>query len=130
MIEVSPAVGRPRMALETADTQNAELISSAFVGARAIRGPHLRRVAARESRTGARRGTGALALGAFGRRCGWSRLARLLLLVGEDLLRRLAGEQGDELLGVDRLPLQQQLRDPLEVVAALAEQALGGLVGA
>src|SRR4051794_21552099 len=90
----------------------------------------LRGIAAGEAGAGARRWAGALALGAFGRRGGRSRLARLLLLVGEDLLRRLAGEQGDELLGIDRLPLQQQLRDPLEILAALAEQALRALVGA
>src|SRR6201747_968663 len=57
------------------------------------------------------------------------RLGRLLVL-SEDLVLGLAFEQGGELVGVDRLPLQQQFRDPVEFVAALAEQALGGLVGA
>ena len=44
-------------------------------------------------------------------------------------LPRCAVEQGDELLGVDRLALEQDLRQRLEVVAALVEDVLGGLVG-
>src|SRR6478752_1432489 len=87
-------------------------------------------VAASESRARTRSGTRALALSPFRLGRGLGRFRRRLFLVDEDLLRRLAFEQGDELLGVDRLPLQQQLRNPLKLLAAFAQQALRGLVGA
>ena len=54
---------------------------------------------------------------------------RGLVLVAEDLLRRTALEQLHELLGVDRLALEQEVRDPVEVLAVLGQQVLGGLVG-
>src|SRR5690349_20043317 len=62
----------------------------------------------------------------------WRRLdlLRRFLLVGEHLLLRLAVEQGDELIGVDRLAFEQDLRDPVELLATLVEQILGRLVGA
>src|SRR5689334_2542012 len=86
-------------------------------------------VAAGEPGPRPRVGAGALALRAFGRRRRGRRL-RGLLVVGEDLRGGRAVEQGDELLGVDGLALEQQLGDLLELVAALVERAPGGLVGA
>src|ERR1700684_3457758 len=89
----------------------------------------LARVAAREARSRARKGTCALAGGLFGL---GSRLGgrRRLLVVVEDFVAAFAFEQGLELLGVDRLALEQQLRDLLELGALFAQQALRGLVGA
>ena len=46
----------------------------------------------------------------------------------EDLVRGLAGQQRLELLALDRLVLEQQLREPVEVVAAVAQDLAGGLV--
>ncbi len=72
-------------------------------------------VAAGEPWAGTRQRTCTLAGGLFGlggRLGGRGRL----LVVFEDFVVRLAFEQGDELLGLDRLPLEQQLRDPLELV--------------
>src|SRR3954471_19077036 len=122
------------MTLEPTDTQNAELIGSAFVGARvtptsAIPKFDLRSVAAGEAGPWPWRWPRTLALWPFGRRRRRRRL-RGLLLVDEHFLRRFAFEQGGELLGVDRLPLQQQLRDSLQIVAALAQQPLRGLMRA
>src|SRR5262249_8576148 len=51
-----------------------------------------------------------------------------LLLVRADLVLGLALEQGDELLRLDRLALEQDLRDRVEVLAVLGEDVLGGLV--
>ena len=64
-----------------------------------------------------------LALRPFGLRSRLGRF-RLLLVVGEDLVRGLAVEQGDELLGVDRLPLEQELGDPVELLAPLVSRSL------
>src|SRR5436190_18867879 len=69
----------------------------------------------------------ALALRPFRLRCRLD--LRRLILVDEDLLLGLAGQQGNELLGVDRLPLEQDLRDRVELLATVGEQVLGGLVG-
>ena len=70
----------------------------------------------------------ALAGGTFrlGRRLG---RRRGLLVVDEDLLHRFTVEQGDELLRVDRLVLEQDLRDRVELCALVVEDVLGGLVG-
>src|SRR5215208_2747685 len=70
---------------------------------------------------------GALALGLF-------RLRRRLgggrgLLLDEDVLRGGSFEQSGELLGVDRLPLEQDLGDVVELVVLVGEQVLGSLVG-
>src|SRR3954452_6189981 len=86
-------------------------------------------VAAGVTRPGPGNRPRALALRPFRLRLRLDRLCRLLL-VDEDLIFRLALEEGDELLGVDRLALEKDLRDPVEFLAALGEQVLGGLVGA
>src|SRR4249919_1454093 len=89
----------------------------------------LTRVAAGIPRPRPRHRTGALALRPFGLRSRLHRHRRLLL-VDEHLVLRLPFEQGDELLGVDRLPLEQDLRDRVERPAFLGEQVLGRLVRA
>src|SRR5207244_12489103 len=89
---------------------------------------HLR-AASGEAGARARPRAGALAGGALlldGR--GLGRL-RLLLLVVEDLLRGLALEQRDELVRLDRLAVEQDLGDRVEVLAVLGEDVLRGLVG-
>src|SRR5829696_1187456 len=63
-------------------------------------------------------------LGALGRAAGRRRVG------SEDLLRGLAGEQGLELLALDRLPLEQQFGDLRERLPVLGEDVLGLLVGA
>src|SRR3954453_9492994 len=68
----------------------------------------------------------ALRLLRLGRRLGGQR--RLLLVGREGLVLRGAAQQGDELLGVDRLPLEQDLRDAVELRVLLGQQVLGGLV--
>src|SRR5438046_1787935 len=51
-------------------------------------------------------------------------------LTAEDLLLGLALEELGELLLLDRLALEQDVRDRLERLAALGEDVLGALVGA
>src|SRR3954447_14903121 len=68
----------------------------------------------------------ALRLLRLGRRLGG--LRRLLLVGREGLVLRGAAQQGDELLGVDRLALEQDLRDAVELRVLLGQQVLGGLV--
>src|SRR5215216_1050869 len=51
------------------------------------------------------------------------RLARLLVHFREDLVLRLAREQALELVLVDRLALDQDVRDAVQVVHVLAEHA-------
>src|SRR5213592_4686353 len=90
-------------------------------------GPHLG--AAGEARARPRHGPRALAAGLLlGLRWRLGR-RRLLLRLAEDLLLGLPLEQLDELLGVDRLALEQDLRDPVHALAALGEEVLRGLVG-
>ena len=65
-------------------------------------------------------------------RLGFARVVRLLdgLEAGrEDLFLGSAFEQGDEFLGVERLPDQEDLGDALEVRLAGVEDVLRGLVG-
>src|SRR4029077_25275 len=71
----------------------------------------------------------ALALRPFGLRRRLDRLRRLLV-ISENLVLRLAFKQRHELLGVDRLALEQHLRDPVELLALFGQQVLGRLVGA
>src|SRR5262249_34891020 len=63
---------------------------------------------------------GALAGGPFRLRRRLSR-GRRLLVVDEDLALGPAVEQGDELLGVDRLALEQDLRDRVQLGALVVE---------
>src|SRR4249919_2349267 len=89
---------------------------------------HLGRTAAGEAGTRARARLGALAGSALLLDRG--SLGRLrLLLVGEDLVLGLALQQRDELLRLDRLALEQDPRDRVELLAVLGEDVLGGLVG-
>src|SRR5262245_22598606 len=84
-------------------------------------------VAASEPGPRARRRPRALALRPLGLGFG---LDRLVLVVGdEDLGLGLAVEQGDELVGVDRLALEQDVGDPVELLAAFGQEVFGGLVG-
>src|SRR5215211_2546463 len=91
--------------------------------------PHLRRAA---GEAGSRLGDRARALAA-GRLLGLGlgSLGRLLLLVlgVEDVLLGGALEQPLELGGVDRLALEQDLRDRIEVGAVLLEDPLRSLMG-
>src|SRR5215208_4337428 len=87
---------------------------------------HLR-AAAGQAGTWARAGLGALAGRAL--LLDGGSLRRLgLLLIGEDLVLGLALEQGDELVGLDRLAVQQDPRDRVELLAVLGEDVLRSLV--
>src|SRR6266511_3898185 len=67
---------------------------------------------------GEREADAAGAAGLLARLLGDGRVGLLGLLVGEDLLGRLAREQPLELVGVERLVLDQDLRHRLELVDA------------
>src|SRR5436190_308135 len=54
----------------------------------------------------------------------------LLRLRAEDLALGLAGEQGLELLALDRLALEEDLRDRLQLGAVVGQDVLGRLVRA
>src|SRR5262249_38943513 len=73
-----------------------------------------------------------LAARALGRSGGVRALGRAGADLGraEDLFLGLAGEQRLELLAFDRLALEQQLGDRLEVLAVLGEDVLGRLMRA
>src|SRR5262245_21367597 len=89
-------------------------------------GAHVR-AAAREARAGLRAEAGALAFGlalGLGLR-GLGRLVGLRLVDPEDVLLGGAVEKLHELLRVDGLALEQDLRDPVELIAVLLEDALG-----
>src|SRR4051812_3693782 len=93
----------------------------------AVVGAHLC-AAARKPGARPRPRLGTLASGPLlldGRRLG--RL-RLLLIRGEDLILGLALEQGDELVGLDRLALEQDPGDRVELLAVLGEDVLRSLV--
>src|SRR5690242_13424747 len=87
----------------------------------------LTRVPTGEARPRPRRRPCALALRPLRLRLRLDRL--VLVLVDEDLALGLAVEEGDELVGVDRLALEQDLGDPIEVLAAIGEEIFGRLVG-
>src|SRR5262245_1110723 len=92
-----------------------------------IVGPHLGRAA---GKAGARARDRARALAAglalrLGRRL---RLVGGLFVGAEDLVLGLARQQLLELLGVDRLALEQDLRDLVETLAMLEQDVLRGLV--
>src|SRR5262249_15047176 len=70
----------------------------------------------------------ALAPGLLGLGLYLGRLRLLGVRAAEDLLGALAREQPLELLRLDRLALQQDLRDPVERVAAFGEQVARRLV--
>src|SRR4051812_38714827 len=89
------------------------------------------RLDAAAGQAGARQGPRGLAAGALGgrRRPRDVRRRGDGVGVGEDLGLRLAGEQRDELLLLDRLALQEDLGDRLEAAAMLGEEVLRALVG-
>src|SRR5262245_29858501 len=91
--------------------------------------PHLGGAAAGEAGTRTRARLGTLARRPLLLLGGSLGLLRLFVVGREDLLLRLALEQGDELLGLDRLALEQDLRDRVELLAMVGEDVLRGLVG-
>src|SRR5581483_8234029 len=94
-----------------------------------VGGPHLGG-ATGEARSRTRDRPRALAAGRLlGLRLGLIGHLGLLVLGAEDLLLGRAVEQLRELLGVDRLALEQDARDVVEGGAPLDQDVLGGLVG-
>src|SRR3954471_15002952 len=90
--------------------------------------PALGSVATRERGPRARHRTG-LARGALGLGGRLRRRGRVLVVLVEFVIR-FAFEQGDELVGLDRLPLQQEFGDALELLGVVVQQRLRGLMGA
>src|SRR5690606_32549229 len=98
---------------------------------------HLGGATAGQTGAGLRAGTGTFAMGllggrvlGFGLRLSRGRLGGEAILLAEHFLFGGAFEQGDELLGVDRLPRKQDVGDAVELIAIVLKDVLGRLVGA
>src|SRR6185312_14097580 len=132
MAEVSPRFSRgwrrispSTRALARVDEIRRQDPRALAAGVPAIRivGAHLGRSAAGQTRTRAR--AGACALAGSPLLLDRGSLGRLgLLFVGEDLLLGLALEQSDELVRLDRLALEQDPRERVELLAVLGEDVL------